>query len=106
MEEEYGKPRSIESLNQVMSQLFAVRGWGKSQDRLRLERAWAESVEPAQLPFTRVLAIKRGVIEIEVKSAILMQELTQFHKRRLLTLMKEKLSTTNLTNIRFKAGSW
>ena len=31
-----------ERLSEILSRLFAARGWGRQQDRLRLERAWAE----------------------------------------------------------------
>ena len=30
-----------EALGEILSRLFAARGWGRRQDRLRLEQAWA-----------------------------------------------------------------
>ena len=29
-----------ESLGEILSRLFTARGWGRRQDRLRLEEAW------------------------------------------------------------------
>ena len=39
-----------EPISEILSRLFTARGWGRRQDRLRLELAWAEAagVEAAQ----------------------------------------------------------
>ena len=45
-------PKGPEPLSEVLSRLFAARGWGRQQDRLRLERAWAEGFkDSAELVF-------------------------------------------------------
>ena len=75
-------PKGPERLSEVLSRLFAARGWGRQQDRLRLERAWAEAVGPEYANITRVAGFRRNVLEVEVKGAVPMQELSQFHKRR------------------------
>jgi hypothetical protein len=33
-----------EPIKEVLARLFTARGWGRRQDRLHLERAWAEAV--------------------------------------------------------------
>ena len=71
--------RGPENIADILGRLFTSRGWGRKNDRLRLESAWAEAAGPALLPDTRVLAIRRGVLEVEVKNAVLLQELTQYH---------------------------
>src|SRR5262245_30783588 len=82
------QPRGPEPIGEILSRLFAARGWGRLQERLRLEKAWAEAAGPDIAPKTRVVALKRGVLEIEVKGAILLQELAQFHKRRILEALR------------------
>jgi predicted nucleic acid-binding Zn ribbon protein len=95
-----------EKIGEILSRLFAARGWGRKQDRLRLERAWAEAVGADLAPQTRVAGIKRNVLEVEVKSAVLLQELAQFHKRRLLEALRKTLSGVTVTDLRFRAGAW
>jgi predicted nucleic acid-binding Zn ribbon protein len=96
--------RGPESLSEILSRLFTARGWGRRQDRLRLDRAWAEAAGPKIAPHTRVAKLAKGVLEVIVDSAVLLQELSSFHKRRLLQQLKALLPGTPLTDLRFKAG--
>jgi len=95
-----------EKIGEILSRLFSARGWGRKQDRLRLERAWADAVGSDLAPQTRVAGIKRNVLEVEVKSAVLLQELTQFHKRRLLEALRKTLTGVTVADLRFRAGAW
>ena len=79
-----------EKIADVLGRLFTSRGWGRKNDRLRLEAAWAEAAGAELLKDTRVLGIKRGVLEVEVQSAVLMPELAQFHKRGLLAKLRDR----------------
>jgi predicted nucleic acid-binding Zn ribbon protein len=96
--------RGPEDLKEILSRLFTSRGWGRRQGRLHLEKAWAEVVGPEYAAQTRVEALRRGVLEITVGNAVLLQELTQFHRRRLLEGLRRKLPDTSLTDLRFRAG--
>ena len=95
-----------ELLGEILSRLFTSRGWGRRQDRLRLEQAWADSMAACGLvpEPTRVNGLRRGVLEVLVGNAVLLQELAHFHKRRLLEALRQKLSNTPLTDLRFRAG--
>jgi predicted nucleic acid-binding Zn ribbon protein len=95
-----------ENIADILGRLFTSRGWGRKNDRLRLESAWAEAAGPELLPDTRVLAIRRGVLEVEVKTAVLMQELAQYHKRALLGRLRTLLPGVTLTDLKFRAGAW
>lgn len=95
-----------EPLGEILSRLFAARGWGRKQERLQLERAWAEAVGTEYASTTRVSTLKRNVLEVEVRGAILLQELSQFHKRRILQSLRTLLSSVKITDIRFRAGVW
>lgn len=94
-----------ELVGEVLSRLFTARGWGRRQARLHLERAWEESAGPKFAEHTRVLNLRRGVLEIEVDNAILLQELAHFHRRRLLEQLRRRLSNMTVTDLRFRAGS-
>src|SRR5918993_469081 len=99
-------PKGPEPLSEVLSRLFAARGWGRQQDRLRLERAWAEAAGAEYVKVTRVSGFRRTVLEVEVKGAVPLQELSQFHKRRVLGKLREALSGVTVADVRFKAGAW
>src|SRR4051812_23713611 len=95
-----------EPLKEILARLFTARGWGRRQGRLHLERAWAAAVGPEHAPHTRVLGLRRGLFEIEVDSAVLLQELSHYHKRRLLQALRDRLPGEALKDLRFRAGSW
>jgi predicted nucleic acid-binding Zn ribbon protein len=104
------RERGPEPLADILSRLFVSRGWGRKSERLRLEAAWEAALE-AILPLplrqhTRVASLRRGVLEVEVNAAPLMQELNQFHKRRLLAALRQALPGTTIADIRFRAGAW
>jgi predicted nucleic acid-binding Zn ribbon protein len=93
-----------EKLGEILSRLFTARGWGRRQGRLHLEKAWAEAVGPEHAAQTRVGNLRRGVLEVIVANAVLLQELAHFHKRRLLEQLRRRLPGTPLTDLRFRAG--
>jgi predicted nucleic acid-binding Zn ribbon protein len=98
--------RGPEPLREILSRLFTARGWGRQQGRLRLEQAWAEAAGPEHAPHTRVSGLRRGVLEVEVANAVLLQELAHYHKRRLLEQLRGRLPEVTLTDLRFRAGVW
>lgn len=95
-----------EQLSDILGKLFTSRGWGRKNDRLRLESAWAEAAGPELLKDTQVLVIKRGVMEVAVRNAVLMSELAQFHKRKLLTKLRATMPGVTLTDLKFRAAAW
>jgi predicted nucleic acid-binding Zn ribbon protein len=95
-----------ENLKEILSRMFAGRGWGRRQARLHLEKAWESAIGPESAAHTRLSSIRRGVMEIEVDNAVLMQELAMFHKRKLLAKLRELLKNTTLNDLKFKAGNW
>jgi predicted nucleic acid-binding Zn ribbon protein len=95
-----------ESLREILSRLFAARGWGRQQERLRLEENWREVAGGQAANHTCVGALRRGVLEILVDNAVLMQELAHFHKRRLLEQLRGRLPGVTIHDLRFRAGVW
>jgi predicted nucleic acid-binding Zn ribbon protein len=93
-----------EPIGEIVSRLFTARGWGRRQERLRLEDAWKDAVGPKHESHTRVSGLRRGVLEVVVDNAVLLQELAHFEKRRLLEHLRAKLGGVLLTDLRFRAG--
>ena len=95
-----------ENLAEVLARLFTARGWGRKSERVRLEAAWAETVGPELTTDTRVSALRRGILEVEVRNGVLMQELAQFRKRAILNAIRQKLPTSTITDVKFRVGVW
>src|SRR5436305_9063575 len=89
--------RGPEGLGEILGRLFTARGWGRRQGRLQLEQAWAEVAGAEVGAHTRVGALRRGVLEVTVGNAVLLQELNGFHKRRLLEGLSRRLPNQVLT---------
>ena len=96
--------RGPEKVGEILGRLFAARGWGRRQERYHLEQAWAETVGPEMARQTRVMNLRRGLLEVLVGNAVLLQELAHFHKRRLLEQLRLRLPGTPLNDLRFRAG--
>jgi hypothetical protein len=94
-----------EPLREILARLFTARGWGRRQGRLQLERAWAGAVGLEHATHSRVLGLKRGIFEVEVDSAVLLQELAHYHKRRLLEELRSRLPGHDIKELRFRAGA-
>ena len=47
-----------EKIADVLGRLFTSRGWGRKNDRLRLEAAWADAAGEELLKDTRVLGLQ------------------------------------------------
>jgi predicted nucleic acid-binding Zn ribbon protein len=99
-------PNGPEPLGEILSRLFALRGWGRTQDRLRLESAWRDALGESCIEQTRVGMLRRGVLEILVNNAVLLQELAHYRKRALLARLHALLPNVPLHDLRFRSGSW
>jgi predicted nucleic acid-binding Zn ribbon protein len=93
-----------EQLGNILGRLFAARGWGRQQDRLRLEETWAETVGSSLAGHTRVGGLRKGTLEIIVDNPILLQELAHYQKRRLLEQLRQRLPDVSIHDLRFRAG--
>jgi hypothetical protein len=90
-------------MGEVLSQLFAARGWGRRLERLQLELAWAEAAGPTIAAATRLGNTRRGVMEVIVGNAVLLQELAHFQKRSLLEAFQAR-TTAKVVDLRFRLG--
>jgi hypothetical protein len=95
-----------ELLGDILGRIFTSRGWGRRQERLRLEQAWSEAMETCGLAPSQARpgSLRRGVLEVMVGNSIVLQELAHFHKRGLLEQLRRRLPGVALTDLRFRAG--
>src|SRR4051794_21654212 len=102
-----GKDESgVEPLGEILTRLFTARGWGRRSGQLHLEEVWTAVLGARDAPHTRVGPLRRGVLEVLVDNAALMQELAHFRKRQLLEQLRSRLPGTTLNDLRFRAGTW
>jgi hypothetical protein len=95
-----------ENLAEVLGRMFVSRGWGRVSERTQLEGAWREAATAEFAAVTRVAGLRRGILEIEVKNAVVIQELAHFHKKRILSALRTLLPKQKITDVKFRAGSW
>jgi predicted nucleic acid-binding Zn ribbon protein len=95
-----------EKVGDILGRLFTQRGWGRRSARQQLEQAWKNAVDPVHEPHTRVLALRRGTLEIEVNDAVILQELSSFHRRKLLEKVKKALPNSSIRELRFRSATW
>jgi Dna[CI] antecedent, DciA len=93
-----------ERVGNIVGRLMTARGWGRRGERSRLEQAWATAIGESGSNQTRVGNLRRGVLEIIVANAVLLQELAHFRKRRLLEELRVLMPGTAVTDLRFRAG--
>jgi hypothetical protein len=65
-----------------------------------------EAVGTRGAEHTQVGSFRRGILEIMVDNAVLLQELASFQKRRLLEALRRQLSGVTIADLRFRAGAW
>lgn len=73
---------------------------------MRLEGAWVDAIGPKLVGYTRLGSLRRGVLEVLVENAVVLQELSHFHKRGLLERLRARLPGVTLTDLRFRAGTF
>lgn len=95
-----------EPVGEILARLFASRGWGRKSERQRLEQAWSDAVGPDLARLTRVGTLRRAVLEIEVRNAILVQEMSLFHKKQLLERLRRNLPGIRLADLKFRVANW
>lgn len=67
----------------------------------KLARAWAEACEESWRDHTSLTRLEGGVLEVGVASDALRDELTNFHRTRLLAVLRAALPDVPLVGIRF-----
>jgi predicted nucleic acid-binding Zn ribbon protein len=98
-----GEKAGPERLGEVLSHLFVARGWGRRLERLQLEMAWAQAAGPTIAAATQLGNLRRGVMEVIVGNAALLQELAHFQKRSLLEAFQAR-TTAKVSDLRFRIG--
>ena len=89
----------------MLSQLFAMRGYGRVQGDRQLGQIWREVAGPTLAAGTKPLALRNGVLNIAVSNSALLAELSSYHKPLLLAELQARHPEFKLRDLKFKLRS-
>ncbi len=92
-------------LSTVISELIQKKGLARVQGNVQLVGIWKSVVGEKVSSRTKVLGLKRGVLEVGVDNAALMNELASFRKAGFLRTFQKEHSEHKINDIRFKLRS-
>jgi predicted nucleic acid-binding Zn ribbon protein len=93
-----------ETIGNILSELMARRGFARIQSTEALETAWRQAAGPLAAQYTRIGAIRRGMLEVIVANSTLVQELG-YQKNDILANIQQLLPEENIKTLRFRTGS-
>jgi predicted nucleic acid-binding Zn ribbon protein len=88
----------------VLAQLIAKRGFGRTSGNEQLADVWAAAAGEPLARQSRPGKIRRGTLEITVTNSTIMQEFT-FQKQTILATLGQKLPDAKIRDLRFRVGS-
>lgn len=91
-------------MGDVLSELFALKGYARIQASAALEEHWRAAVGETVARHSRPWALRRGVLEVVVDNSALLQELASFERDRLLEELRCRLEGEPLKDLRFRVG--
>jgi hypothetical protein len=90
-----------ESLSRAVTELIALRGWAQLQGHARLVDAWKTAAGSPIAGATRVLGVRRGVLQIAVGNSPLLSELVAYHKSSLLAVLSRDCPELKIRDLKF-----
>ena len=92
-------------LSSVLSELIAKKGIARVQGNAQLVGIWKSVAGERISSRTKVLGLKRGMLEVGVDNSALMNELASFQKTALLYKLQKEHSEQKINDLRFKLRS-
>ncbi len=96
-----GRGQTPQRLSQAVSDLIALRGWAQVQGHARLDQAWKAAAGASIAAATRVLGIRRSVLQVAVGNSPLLSELAAYHKASLLAALSRECPELKLRDLKF-----
>jgi hypothetical protein len=96
-----GGRRTARPVSALVGRALRDLGLPSAKVSAAVRAAWAQAADPAWQERARPARLLGGVLEVEVDSAPLREELAQFHATRLLAVLQEALAGTTLLGLRF-----
>lgn len=93
------------ALSDVLSELFARRGYGRPLGDRQLREAWNGVVGELLAAKTRVRSLRNGVLEIGVASSALLSQLKSFQSIEFLEQLQTRHPAFKIRDLKFKLQS-
>lgn len=93
--------RPPKPLSESLSEIVAFRGLARREGDNQLAEIWSSIAGKRIAQSTRVNGIKRGVLNIGVRSAPLLSELAAFQKTELLESLQQQHADLKIRDIKF-----
>lgn len=97
-----GKMPDPQPLSRALSELISLKGFARVRGENQLAAVWSEVAGPKIARQTRVLGIRRGVLQVAVTNAPLLSELASFHKPSLLRTLRKDHADLNIRDLKFR----
>lgn len=97
-----GSSSEPQPLGDVLSQLFAARGYGRVRGDRHLHDAWADVAGEQIRQQTKVIALRNGVLQVAVSNSALLSELVAFHKADLVDRFRSDHPECKVRDLKFR----
>jgi len=98
------KRRGPKAVSDILSELFAAKGFARLGAAKALEEAWNDAVGEPRCRLTKIGEVRRGILNVTVAHSALLEELAAFEKPRLLKALRETVPDLSVLDIRFRVG--
>ena len=92
-------------LSRALADVISLRGLAGKRSNDQLAAAWRHVVGSEFSERTRVLGVRRGILQIGVASAPLLSELVSFHKTELLERLQSEHADLKIRDLKFRLQS-
>ncbi|MFO1091812.1 MAG: DUF721 domain-containing protein [Planctomycetaceae bacterium] len=90
------------ALADVLSQLQALRGHGRTFGSRQLAELWQRIAGREISERTKVIGLKNGTLQVGVATTALLGELTSFHQQRLLQALRSDPEGQRIKKLKFQ----
>jgi hypothetical protein len=91
-----------ETLGKALAEWVALRGPVRPRGDAQLAGIWRAVVGPRIAAATKVLGVKRGVLQVGVTNSPLLSELVSFHKESLLAALARDHAHLAIRDLKFR----
>jgi predicted nucleic acid-binding Zn ribbon protein len=103
IQRKYWKPKTAKKIDGVLAELIGKRGYARELSGASLDEAWQQAAGRLA-GHSRPGNLKRGVLEVVVKSSTAMQELG-FQKKRILKKLGQLAADQKIIDLKFYVGA-
>ena len=98
---QHGGTGAPQRLSNVVTDLIALRGWGQVQGHAQLADAWKKVAGTSVAAATRVVGIRRGVLQVAVGNSPLLSELSAYRRPSLLAALSQEYPELKIRGLKF-----